>query len=45
MVLVDGSTEDQDLRLWSLVPPEELTILDDPEDPEALRLAPLGRPW
>ncbi len=38
MVLVDGSTEDQDLREWSLYPPEQLKAADDPEDPEAIGL-------
>jgi pimeloyl-ACP methyl ester carboxylesterase len=38
MVLVDGSMEDQDLREWSLLPPELLKALDDPADPEAIRL-------
>ncbi len=38
MVLVDGSTEDEDLREWSLLPPELLKMLDDPADPEAIRL-------
>jgi pimeloyl-ACP methyl ester carboxylesterase len=38
MVLVDGTTEDEDVRLWSLVPPEQLQRLDDPSDPEAIRL-------
>jgi pimeloyl-ACP methyl ester carboxylesterase len=36
MVLVDSSTEDEDLKLWSLYPPEMLK--DDPADPEALQL-------
>ena len=38
MVLVDGSMEDEDLREWSLLPPELLKDLDDPADPEAIRL-------
>ena len=36
MVLVDGSTEDQDLRLWSLASPAQLKAMDDPADPEAI---------
>lgn len=38
MVLVDGTTEDEDLREWSLLPPDLLKMLDDPADPEAIRL-------
>jgi hypothetical protein len=37
MVLVDGSTEDQDLRLWTLESPEDLKMMDAP-NPEAIRL-------
>ena len=36
MVLIDGSTEDQDLRLWSIASPAQLKAMDDPADPEAI---------
>jgi pimeloyl-ACP methyl ester carboxylesterase len=36
MVLVDGSTEDQDQRLWSVASPEELKEMNDPNDPEGV---------
>jgi len=38
MVLVDASSEDQDLRMWSLEPPEVLAAMDDPSDREGVRL-------
>jgi pimeloyl-ACP methyl ester carboxylesterase len=38
MVLVDGATEEDDVREWSLYPPELVAAADDPDDPEAIRL-------
>jgi pimeloyl-ACP methyl ester carboxylesterase len=37
MVLVDGTTEDTDLKLWTLSTPAEVKMMDDPTDPEGLR--------